>query len=47
MSMFYLVKQGYGSLADIRELDTEELLDILEYEQIQNRIENYLMNKAN
>lgn len=46
MSIFYLAKQGYGSLKEIRELDTDELFDILEYEQIQNRIENYLINKA-
>ncbi len=46
MSIFYLAKQGYGSLKEIRELDTVELLDLLEYEQIHNRVENYLINKA-
>jgi len=29
-----LVKAGYGTLKEIRELDTPELLDIIEYEQI-------------
>ena len=29
-----LVKAGYGSLKEIQELDTPELLDIVEYENI-------------
>jgi hypothetical protein len=39
MLMFFLVKQGYGSLNQMKELDTPELLDIIEYENILKDIE--------
>jgi len=43
MEVFYLVKQGYGSLKEIRELDTDELLDLIEYEQIKIALEKHYM----
>ena len=46
MAMFYLAKQGYGSLKEIREWDTPELLDALEYEAIDNAIGRHLRWKA-
>jgi hypothetical protein len=39
MLFFSLVKKGYGSLDYIRNLDTPEIKDILEYEGIMNDIE--------
>jgi hypothetical protein len=38
MAMFYLAKQGYGSLAEIQKWDTPQFLDALEYEAIDNAI---------
>jgi hypothetical protein len=35
-----LVKKGYGSLSEVKEMDTPELLKILEYESIMNDIES-------
>ncbi len=39
--MIYLTKQGYGTLAEIRELDTPDFLDLLEYESIVNAISRH------
>jgi hypothetical protein len=36
-----LSKAGYGTLAELRELDTPELLDIVEFEQISADIQHY------
>jgi len=46
MSIFYLSKQGYGSIAEIQDLDTPEFLDLIEFEQISNAIEKYYMSEA-
>ena len=40
---FSLVKKGYGSLNEVKELDTFELLDIVEYESIMGDIENLVI----
>lgn len=40
-TVFYLAKQGYGSVAEIEGWDTPRLLDAIEYEQIQSDIERY------
>jgi len=37
----YLARKGYGSLAEMRELDTPDVLDLIEYEHIQNDLERY------
>ena len=44
--MAYLSKQGYGTLAEIRDLDTSDFLDLLEYEAIENAITRHLQWKA-
>ena len=36
---FSLVKKGYGSLNEVKEFDTNEIMQILEYEYILNGIE--------
>ena len=36
---FSLVKKGYGSLNEVKEFDTNEIMEILEYEYILNGIE--------
>ena len=40
-----LVKAGYGTLKEIKELDTPELLDIIEYEQITADITAWINRK--
>ena len=39
MSIFYLSKQGYGSVNEIATWDTDRFLNAIEYEYIQNSIE--------
>lgn len=46
MMIFYLSKQGYGSIAELNELDTTEFLDLIEFEEITNAIEGYHMREA-
>jgi len=44
--VLFLVKSGYGSLTEIKEWDTKQFLDALEYEAIDNAIARYLQWKA-
>jgi len=46
MTIFYLSKQGYGSIVEIRELDTTEFLDLVEFEQITKAIEQHSIAEA-
>ena len=46
MTYLALCKAGYGTLKDLMELDTPELLDIIEFENIRCDIEFYEMEKA-
>lgn len=46
MAVLYLAKQGYGSVTDIKEWDTPELLDALEYEAISNAIDRHVRWKS-
>jgi len=46
MAMMYLAKQGYGTLAEIRDLDTEDFLNLMEYEAIDNAIGRHMRWKA-
>jgi hypothetical protein len=39
----HLARKGYGSLAELNQLDTPELMDVVEYEQIQQDLELYHM----
>jgi hypothetical protein len=46
MAVFYLAKQGYGTIAEIRDMDSPEFLDLMEYEAISNAIERYRIEEA-
>ncbi|MFU0912946.1 hypothetical protein [Kluyvera intermedia] len=47
MSMYLaLSKAGYGSYSELIKLDTPELLDMLEFENISADIQHYEMEKA-
>ena len=46
MTIFYLSKQGYGSIAEIGGLDTKELLDLMEFEHITHAIESYKISES-
>lgn len=46
MTACMLVKAGFGSLAEIQELDTEDFLDLVEFMQISNEIEKYQIDEA-
>jgi hypothetical protein len=46
MSILYLVKNGYGSVLEIRDWDTEQFLDALEYESIGNAITRHFHWKS-
>lgn len=46
MSCMSLVKAGYGSLKEIQELDTKEFLDCIEYENINNTVQNFIYEDA-
>ena len=44
MTYFALVKKGYGSLNQIKQLDTDEFMNIINYENMMNDIE-YLVHE--
>lgn len=44
MTHFALVKKGYGSLNELKQLDTDELMNIINYENMMNDIE-YLVHE--
>ena len=44
MTYFALVKNGYGSINQIKQLDTDELMNIINYENMMNDIE-YLVHE--
>lgn len=46
MAVYYLAKQGYGSVAEIRGMDTPEFLDLIEYEQMNQAIERWRYAEA-
>ena len=39
--IFYLSKQGYGSILELNKFDTPEFLDLVEFEEITNAIESH------
>ena len=41
MTLLALVKAGYGTLAELQQLDTTEYLNLVEYEQISATIRAY------
>ena len=46
MEILFIVKAGYGSLEEIKSLDTTDYLDIIEFESIQNDIQNHLIEAS-
>ena len=46
MSILYLAKNGYGSVDQIKNWDTKQLLDALEYEAIENAISRHIQWKS-
>ncbi|WP_428613305.1 hypothetical protein [Pseudoalteromonas sp.] len=46
MTACMLVKAGFGSLAEIQELDTDDFLDLVEFMQISNEIEKHQIDEA-
>jgi len=46
MTIFQLSRKGYGSLMELRELDTPEFLDLVEFESIINDIEQHHIDEA-
>lgn len=46
MALLMLSKRGYGSLPALMELDTPEVLDAIEFEQMANAIEAHEYNEA-
>lgn len=41
-----LSRNGYGSIKEIKSLDTKDFLDLVEYENIKNDIESLLIAEA-
>jgi len=41
-----LVRQGYGTLEQVRQLDSQDFLDAVEYHEISSAIEQHRMNQA-
>jgi len=46
MQILGLVKAGFGSYINIKNLDSDDFLDMLEYQYISNKIEEYEYSKA-
>lgn len=46
MTVFYLSKQGYGSVDEIEKWDTPRFLDAVEFEQITASIERYRIEQS-
>jgi hypothetical protein len=46
MILMQLARRGYGTLREMQQLDTPEVLDLIEFENIQADIEEHLMWEA-
>lgn len=46
MTIFSLSKCGYGSIAELNQLDTTELYDLIEFEKISGAIERHKVEQA-
>lgn len=46
MTLFHLVKQGYGTYKELCELPGETIIDMIEMENIQSDIEKYEYEQA-
>lgn len=47
MTYFALCKKGYGSLKELKQLDTDDFLNIVEYENMLNDIESLAYDERN
>ena len=45
-TLYHLAKEGYGTIAELAQLDTTEYLDLVEYEQIRQDLELYHVQQA-
>ncbi|MFX4154232.1 hypothetical protein ACOL23_04735 [Aliarcobacter butzleri] len=45
MTYFSLVKKGYGSLKELKQLDTDEIINIIDYENMMNDIESLVYDE--
>ena len=41
-----MVRHGYGTLEQIRQMDTRDFLDAIEYQEIASAIEQYRIEEA-
>jgi len=46
MTLMHLARRGYGTLREMQQLDTPEVLDLIEFENIQADIEDFLVWEA-
>lgn len=46
MLMLMIVKKGYGTLKEVKQMSVVEFMDIVEYEQIISDIENYQIEQS-
>jgi len=46
MTIFFLAKKGYGTIAEIETWDTPRFLDVIEYESIIADVEKHLAQKG-
>lgn len=44
-ALCYLCKKGFGTLEELEALDTDDFLDLIEFENISQDIENYYIQK--
>jgi len=45
-TLYYLAREGYGTIEYLEQMDTPEYLDLIEHEQIRQDIELYHMQQA-
>jgi hypothetical protein len=45
MTVFYLAKKGYGTVKEIKDWDTKQFLDAVEFDTIENSIRNHVNSK--
>lgn len=46
MTVLMLTKRGYGTMAELLKMDTPEILDAIEFEQMANAIERHETEEA-
>lgn len=46
MAVLMLTRRGYGSMAELMQMDTPEIMDAIEFEQMANAIEAHETREA-